>query len=175
MPVRPPVNLRELFSGIRDKDKIKKYGEIFKEYLKDARVKIRDLAKRYGMMHTTVKYFLTERILPLGSHAPFLIHPHNLGLSIHRFTIETRAEDFVGALASIEGNDLVRVLWSEGNKIFAFVVGQEGDIEEFVNRLKTTYGVEYFDHSEIQLHKFDQLIPPSVIDRFVEAMSHDMD
>ncbi len=139
--------------------------------LEEANLGPKELAERLGITHSAVVYALRDKIEPLGGKYVYFLNPEKLGMKVAIARIKPEPAKIEDVAASLTLSPLVRQLFIEptSDEIYAIVVGPEWKLREFKHRLRTTPHVREYQLLPLNVRKFEQPIPPELLDELMRG------
>jgi len=157
-------NIQALFSRVRKLGLEAKYAKAINLYLSDASLSEVEIAEAVKLKRVTFNSFLKRTLRPLITYTIRVIEPKRLGLTTCCFHVHPTSAKFDECKAFLISSEFVRMMWTTpGDQLVAFVVGESEDIQGFKHQLRKFDGV--MDVTPLELAKFTQPIPPSVLTR----------
>jgi len=145
--------------------------KVLKALLENAREGAVDLGKKLNLAHTTVLYVINEKLSKLGGRYVYFLNPERLGMRVAVARVKPEPAKIEDVAASLTLSPLVRQLFIEptSDEIYAVVVAPEWKLREFRHRLRTTPFVREYQLLPMYTRKFEQPIPPEMLDELVRV------
>ena len=144
---------------------------VLKELLENARQTTHEISRKLNIAQTTVSWIIRERINKLGGKYVYFLNPEKLGMKVAVARVKPEPAKIEDVAASLTLSPLVRQLFIEptSDEIYAIVVAPEWKLREFKQRLRTTPHVREYQLLPMYVRKFEQPIPPEMLDELVRV------
>lgn len=145
--------------------------KVLKELLHNARQNTTRLAEKLNIAQTTVSWVIREKLARLGGNYIYFLNPEKLGMRITIARVRSEPASTESVADALVLLPVVRQLFIDdtSDEIYAVVVAPEWKLRDLKQRLRGMQSVREYQLLPVHTMKFEQPVPPEVLDEIVRA------